>query len=351
MRSIVNRAIVLLLLAAWPLVTTALAQSSLAGLDQSGDKPSSAATVRPAPTSSPIEGAPNLPSTYVLGTDDTLVIHVADAPDINDKPQRVDPNGDLRLPVIGRVHAAGLSVDQLEAELKERLAVYLEQPDVTVMVTSSHSQTVSIIGAVSNPGIKPLDANKTLVEVLSASGGLTADAGPTVRVARKLAQGRIPLPEALDDPVGGYSTVELDAKALLEARTPEKNIVIEPNDVIAVPRADVVYVIGEVGRPGPVQLTADHTITVMEAVSTSGGVLRTAAPSRVRILRRVAGQDTRAEIAVNLQEMMQGKAKDVRLAVGDILVVPDSSGKRATTRAIEVAIQMGTMIGTYGIIH
>jgi polysaccharide export outer membrane protein len=204
---------------------------------------------------------------------------------------------------------------------------------------------------VSNPGIKPLDANKTLVEVLSASGGLTTDAGPTVRVARKLAQGRIPLPEALDDPVGGYSTVELDVKALLEARTPEKNIVIAPNDVIAVPRADVVYVIGEVGRPGPVPLTADHTITVMEAVSTSGGVLRTAAPSRVRILRRVAGQDTRAEIAVNLQEMMQGKAKDVRLAVGDILVVPDSSGKRATTRAIEVAIQMGTMIGTYGIIH
>ena len=191
----------------------------------------------------------------------------------------------------------------------------------------------------------------TLVEVLSAAGGPTADAGPTVRVARRLDQGRFDLPGALDDPVGGYSTVELDLRALLEARTPDKNITIQPSDVIAVPRADVVYVIGEVGRPGPIPMTADHAISVMEAVSSSGGVLKTAAPNRVRILRRVAGQETRLEIPVNLQDMMQGKAKDARLSVGDILVIPDSSGKRVTTRALEAAIQMGTMIGTYGIIR
>jgi polysaccharide export outer membrane protein len=177
------------------------------------------------------------------------------------------------------------------------------------------------------------------------------DAGPTVRIVRKLDQGRIPLAEARSDSASGFSTVELDARALLDGRTPEKNFVILPNDVVAVPRAAVVYVIGEVGRPGPLQLTADHSITVMEAVSTSGGVLRTAATGKVRILRRVAGQEERAEISVDLQKMMQGKAKDLPMNVGDILVVPDSSGKRATTRAIEAAIQMGTMIGTYGIIR
>jgi polysaccharide export outer membrane protein len=287
----------------------------------------------------------------VIGIDDTLVIRVSDAPDINEKTQRVDPNGDLRLPVVGRVHAAGLTVEQLEAALRGKLGVFLQTPDVTVTVTSSRSYAVSVIGAVSNPGLKPLDLGKTLVDVLSAAGGLTAEAGPTVRVARKLEQGRIPLAEAVDDSAGGFSTVEIDAKALFEARSPEKNIVLRPNDVVAVPRADLVYVIGEVGRPGPIQLTAGHSISVMEAVSTSGGVLRTAAPAKVRVLRRVAGQETRTDIPVNLKDMMNGKAKDIPLAVGDILVVPDSTSKRASIRALEAAIQMGTMIGTYGVVR
>lgn len=312
---------------------------------------------RPSPVTSgpatqqPADAGLNLSASYVLGAADELVIHAIDAPEISERPQRIDPDGDLRLPIIGRVHAAGMSVVQLEDELKKRLGVYLQAPDVTVTVTSSRSQTVSIMGAVTDPGQKPLDAGKTLVDVLSAAGGLSVDAGPKVRVVRKLDQGAIPLPEAANDRTSGFSTVELDARALLDGRTPEKNFVILPNDVVAVPRAAVVYVIGEVGRPGPVTLTADHSITVMEAVSTSGGVLKTAAPNKVRILRRVPGQEERAEINVDLQKMMQGKAKDVAMNVGDILVVPDSSGKRVTTRMIEAAVQMGTMIGTYGIVR
>ena len=172
-----------------------------------------------------------------------------------------------------------------------------------------------------------------------------------MRVARPLAQGRIPLPEAHDDPTGSFSTVDLDARKLLEGRIPDKNIAILPNDMVSVPRADVVYVIGEVNKPGPVPLGGGQTVSILEAVSSSGGTLRTAAPSRVRILRRVPGQEERAEVQVDLQKVMNGKARDVALAAGDILVIPDSSGKRATTRVIEAAIQMGTMIGTYGIVR
>ena len=288
---------------------------------------------------------------YVLGPGDLIVIHVLDAPDLSEKPQRLDQNGDLRLPMIGRVHAAGMTVEEFETELTKRLKVYLQEPDVSVSVTEAHSQPVSIIGAVSSSGLKQLEGRKTLVEVLSMAGGLSTDAGPAVRIARKLEQGRIPLPEAADDPSGGFSIVEIDTKALLEGRTPEKNIIILPNDLISIPRADAVYVIGEVGRPGPVLLNGGHSISVMEAVSSSGGTLRTAAAQKVRILRRVAGQDKRAEVNVDLQKIMNGKADDLTLAAGDILVIPDSSGKRATTRAIEAAIQMGTMIGTYGIIR
>jgi polysaccharide export outer membrane protein len=339
-------------LVAAPLAAAAQTATSAGQSTGSGDaKPASPATAPPAMQPLQSDAAPNLSATYVLGSADDLVIHAIDVPEISEKPYRIDPDGDLRLPITGRVHAAGMSIIQLEEELKKRLGVYLQTPDVTVTVTSSRSQTVSLMGAVMTPGLKPLDAGKTLLDVLSAAGGLSPDAGPTVRIVRKLDQGRIPLAEARSDSASGFNTVELDARALLDGRTPEKNFVILPNDVVAVPRAAVVYVIGEVGRPGPLQLTADHFITVMEAVSTSGGVLRTAATGKVRILRRVAGQDERAEISVDLQKMMQGKAKDLPMNVGDILVVPDSSGKRATTRAIEAAIQMGTMIGTYGIIR
>jgi polysaccharide export outer membrane protein len=288
---------------------------------------------------------------YVLGAGDQIVIRAVDVPDISDKPQKLDQNGDVRFPMLGRVHAAGLTVEQLENELVTRLKVYLEAPDVSVAVTESHSEMVSVIGAVATPGMKPLEGGRTLVEVLSAAGGMTQDAAPTLRIARKLTQGRIPLAEAADDPTGTFSIVELDARALLEGRAPDKNIVVRPNDVISVPRADVVYVIGEVGRPGPVPLSGGRSISILEAVSTSGGTLRTAAPTRVRILRRVAGQETRNEIEVNLQKIMNGKDNDLALTAGDILVIPDSSGKRVTTRAIEAAIQMGTMIGTYGIIR
>ena len=253
--------------------------------------------------------------------------------------------------MVGRVHAGGMTVADLERELTKRLKLYLQEPDVTVTVAESRSQPVSIVGAVATSGVKQLEGGKTLVEVLSMSGGLSADAGPTVRIARKLTQGRIPLPEAVDDPTGAFSVVDLDARALLEGRTPEKNIIVLPNDVISVPRADVVYVIGEVTKPGPVVLNGERSISVMEAISSSGGVLRTAAPARVRILRRVAGQEQRSEIAVDLQKVMNGKAKDQALSTGDILVVPDSSGKRMTARAIEAAIAIGTMVATYGIVH
>jgi len=324
------------LLTGWPLAASAAPrpQSGQAGVSQPR-----------------AEDEGSAPTAYVLGPDDQIVIHAVDVPDISEKPQKLDRDGDLRLPMVGRIHAAGMTVAELESELTKRLKVYLQEPDVTVTVAESHTQPVSIVGAVATSGLKQLEGGKTIVEVLSMSGGLTADAGPTVRIARKLSQGRIPLAEAVDDPSGAFSIVDLDARALLEGRTPEKNIIVQPSDVISIPRADVVYVIGEVTKPGPVVLSGEHSITVMEAVSSSGGALRTAAPSHVRILRRVAGQEKRTEIAVDLQKVMNGKANDVALSAGDILVVPDSSSKRMTTRAIEAALQLGMMVGSYGIIR
>src|SRR5439155_15594976 len=112
----------------------------------------------------------------------------------------------------------------LERELIKRLKVYLLEPDVSIAVTELRSQPVSILGAVGTPGVRQLEGPKTLVEMLSIAGGLSADAGPTVRITRKLDQGRIPLPEATEDTAGRFSTVEIDVRPLLDAKNPEKNI-------------------------------------------------------------------------------------------------------------------------------
>jgi len=210
---------------------------------------------------------------------------------------------------------------------------------------------VSVIGAVRNPGVHQLEGRKTLVEMLSLVGGVGPDAGPTVRITRGLEAGAIPLPEAKVDSNAAFSTVEIDLKSLLNATSPEKNIVIRAHDTISIPPAELVYIIGEVAKSGPVALSGGHSITVMEAVSSSGGVLRTAAPNHARILRRVDGDQKRTEVALDLKKIMAGQADDLSLQPGDILIVPDSSGKRAATRALEAAVQAGVMVGTYGLIR
>ncbi len=290
-------------------------------------------------------------STYVLGPDDQIVIHALDVPDISDKPQRIDPNGDLRMPLLGRIHVTGMTVEQLEAEIVNRLKVTIKEPDVAVSVAEFRSQTVAVLGAVGQPGIRQLEGPKTLIEVLSLAGGPANDAGPTARITRRLDQGRIPLPDAVDNVETGFSAVEIPLKPLLEGRSPEKNILVRPNDLVSVPRAELVYVIGEVNRVGSVPVTRGTSVSIVEAISASGGMTRTAASKHARILRAIGGDQKRTEIPVDIQKIMQGRTADVPLLAGDILVVPDSGSKRATTRAIETAIQVGVMVGTYGIIR
>ena len=219
-------------------------------------------------------------------------------------------------------------------------------------VTEFHSQPVSVIGAVSTSGVHQLEGRKTLIEMLSLAGGVSRRRRARPSGSRAGSTGarfrcRTPPPTR----PAAFSIAEIDLKSLLDGRSPEKNIVIRPHDVISIPRAEVVFVIGEVGKPGPVPLSGGNSVSVMEAVSSAGGVLRTAASSKARILRRAAGTQKRTEVSVDLKQMMQGKANDLSLAAGDILIVPDSRGKRAATRVLEAAIQAGVMIGTYGIVR
>ena len=289
--------------------------------------------------------------TYLLGSQDVVTIHASNAPDLSDKPFRLDADGELKLPMVGRIHAGGLTAEELEAEISKRLKVYLEEPEVTVSITEFRSQPVSILGAVSSPGVHQLEGRKTLVEILAVAGGLRPDAGPAVKITRRLEYGRIPLPGAVDYPTHQFSIAEVQLKSVLEAKNPEYNILIRPYDVLSVPRAEMVYVIGEVGHAGGLPLSEGDSLSVLEAVSSSGGMLRTAAVSHARILRPVPGQQKRSEVVVDFKKIMAGQSADIPLLAGDVLVVPGSTGKHAVYRALEAAVTAGTFIASYGVYH
>jgi len=288
---------------------------------------------------------------YQLGPKDLLGIRVTDAEEFSDKPVRVDSEGYIALPMVGRLRAAGLTVEQLKAELVTRLKTYLNQPEVTVSIAEVHSQPVSVIGSVSNPGVFQLDGNKTLVELLSMAGGLRADAGHMVKITRKREWGPIPLPGAAMDATGDFTVGEVKLKAVMEARNPEQNILMKPEDIVSVPRAEVVYALGAVPRPGGFVLNDQESLSVLQVLSLAGGLERTAAAKDSKILRLNPGAPKRTEIAVDLKKIFAGDAIDMSLKPDDILFVPNSGSKRAALRTLEAIMSMGTSMGTAAVIY
>ena len=288
-------------------------------------------------------------NTYVLGPDDHIVVHVVNVEEINDKPLPIDSSGYIRLPVVGRIAVAGLTAVQLEAEIADRLKNYVRRPDVSVTVVEFRSQPVSIIGAVKTPGVQQVQGGKTLYEMLSLAGGLDPSAGSTLKITRRLDQGQIPLPNATVDATGQFSVAEVGLKSILDARNPEQNILVQPYDVISVPRAETVYVIGQVQKPGGFILNEREDVTVLQALSMAGGLDRAAKPQDAKILRRMPETSSRTEIAVNLNKILEGKTSDVPMRPEDILFVPSSVSKKVGVRALEAALQAGTGVAIWRI--
>jgi polysaccharide export outer membrane protein len=281
-------------------------------------------------------------STYLLGPDDQLEISGPELTDSGNKPVRIDGDGNIQVPLVGRVHVSGLTVQQTEQELDKVLSAYIRQPQVVVSVAEVRSQPVSILGAVNAPGVHQVQGHKTLLEMLALAGGIRPDAGYSIRITRKLEWGCIPLPKAELDASGRFSVAELNLKRIMEAKNPEENIQIFPHDVISVPKAEMVYVIGEVRRSGGFVLGEHQSISVLQALSLAEGLNGAADTRHARILRLKRDADQREELSVDVKDVLGGKKPDVALQADDILFIPGSTGKRAALRGLEAAIQTGT---------
>jgi polysaccharide export outer membrane protein len=281
-------------------------------------------------------------SQFVLGPDDQIKIWSLGMEEISDKPVRIDPSGDIDLPIIGKIHAGGLTVGQLRARLVDRFGSEVQKPQVSIEIVEFGSQPVSVMGSVNRPGVVQLRGRKTLSEVISLVEGLSQNAGPHIHISRRLQAGTIPLSNAKTDPSGKFSVAEVQVRNLLAGTNPAENILIYPYDVITVPAAEMVFVMGEVRKPGPVALNDREGISVLQAVSMAEGFGPAPAPQAAKIVRIVPGTKARQEIPVDLRKVLAGKAEDIGLRSNDILVIPPSGSKKAAVRVLEAAVQTVT---------
>ena len=282
-----------------------------------------------------------VPSEYALGPGDQIAISALEAEEISGKPILIESNGNIEVPLMGRVHAAGLTVEQLQEELATRLKTYVKDPQVSVNVTEMHSQPVSILGSVASPGVHQLQGRKTLVEMLSLAGGVRPDAGYEVKITRKLEWGPIPLPGANTDPTGQFSIGEVVLRDIMEAKSPEQNIFIMPHDIISVPRAEMVYVIGDVMKAGSIVLGDQKEVSVLQALSMAGGLGKTAKPREAKILRPASGSSTRVEVPVDLKAVLAGKRSDISMHAEDMLFVPTSGAKSVAVQTMQAVVGSG----------
>ena len=280
---------------------------------------------------------------YILGPEDQITVKVFAADDIPDRPAQIANDGTVTLPMIGQVHAAGLTVEQLQTALTNAYKKFFKDPQVTVQVSDFRSQPVSVAGNVTNAGVVQLRGNRNLMEVIGQAGGLRADAGDSVLITRNLSEGSIPVAGAFTDPTGKYSVAHINIRDIMSGKDPQGNIIIKPHDVITVPRARMVYVLGNVTRPGGYVMTENETMSLTQAVALAGGWSPHASLGSARILRVSSGAD-REQIQADISKIMKNKAPDLQLRPDDILYVPNSMTKVITETAILTGVGVGTGI-------
>ena len=243
---------------------------------------------------------------YVIGPQDLLSITVFDQAELTGK-YAVELDGSFSFPFVGRVHVGGKTIRAVEAELKHRLMQgYLKNPQISVAIDEYRSQRVFIVGEVRNVGPHPLTGGMTLIEALAKAGSTTAEAGDEVIVVRGGGAGDGS--EAVK--AGNKETLRVSLKDLQRGAAGASDVALRDGDMIYVPRAESVYLLGEVKNPGSYAIQSG--MTVLQAFSLAGGVTQYGAPNRVEVIRLVNG----------VKKKMKVKPDDL-VQPGDTIVVPE----------------------------
>ncbi len=261
-----------------------------------------------------------------LAANDQIVINAKDVEGMGDRPYRIDPDGTVSLPLVGKIRALGLTVEEFEKELINQLGAYVRAPQVSVRRLSAQAETITAAGAFKNPGVYVLTERRSLLDVLSIVGGLQPNAARTIRITRRIAGARTSLPAGVEDTAAGVSTAAVNVRRLLE-NPRSLEILIEPNDILLADPAGVIYLTGEVLKPGTIEMNEKESLGLAELISIGGGFARDAASDKIKVLRPILNGSRRAEISVDVKSILDGRHSDFPVMPNDMVFVPRSKGK------------------------
>jgi polysaccharide biosynthesis/export protein len=254
---------------------------------------------------------PKDPSTLMIGSGDEVEVTVYGAPDLSGHT-RVGSDGNISLPLVGHIRIAGLTSDEAQEAISEQLQGrnIVKNPQVSVYVKEYTNSEISVAGEVVKPGVFSALGPHRLLDVLEAAGGLTDKASNTITISH-LGTNQV-------------TTLHLPNDA---AEMAKNNIDLKPGDTVLVPKAEIVYVLGEVNKPGGYALNSSGGLTVLQVVSAAGGPTRLAAISGTKMVRRTS--TGLKEIPVPLKDLLRAKLDDIPVQAGDVLYIPSSHLKSA----------------------
>lgn len=251
--------------------------------------------------------APQVKESLLIGAGDMVHIHVFDTPEL-EEDTRVTDGGEVQLVLGGNVKVSGLTPALAAAEIEGVLKKknLLLDPRVLVTVTQFATQNVSVLGEVAHPGAYPIGTPQSVVNVLALAGGLNETASRTVMIERHNGGGRVSY-FLSNNPI----------------KTGEPDIKINPGDAIIVPRAEIIYVLGDVGKPGGYAMsTNDAKVSLLQLIARAGGTMTSAVPSHTRIIRKSPSGNI--EMEISLSKIEKGRASDIQLQADDVVFVPFS---------------------------
>jgi protein involved in polysaccharide export with SLBB domain len=353
------------------------------------------------------EAAKNGPHDYVIGNGDLVDIEVFDVKELS-REVRVSQTGTIGIPLVPvRLHITGLTEIQAEQKISEVLEAdgLVSHAEVSVTVKDRKSKPITVVGAVGHALVYQADRQVTLLEVLAEAGGVSNDAGDRVIITRPARAQFIDVTEAPpigpEDPAANISsatgassgssaaeppplsassttppvsshdappvsatpspstaaasqngnTITINLNDLVESGDATNNIPLLAGDIVTVPHAGIVYVIGAVTRPGGFVLSNDRSeLSTLKILALAGGMTPTAKSDHVVIIRK-SDQGQQHEIQIDLKKILKRQAEDVQLQPSDVLYVPDSKVKAAMIKAAELGVALGTSLALYRIAY
>jgi polysaccharide biosynthesis/export protein len=344
------------------------------------------------------EVAKSGPHDYIIGNGDLIEFEVFDVKELS-REVRVSQTGTIGIPLVPvRLHVAGLTETQAEQKISEVLEAngLVSNAAVSVTVKDHKSKPITVVGAVSHPMVYQAERQVTLLEVLAEAGGISSDAGDSVIITRPVsaqfvdpaeppaigpeesisnsgspsANSGPPSPEvpttlATATPATGSATnaassstsqsapahpgntITVDLNDLVEKGDTANNVILQAGDIVTVPHAGIVYVLGAVGKPGGYILSNDRTeMSTLKILALAGGTTSTAKSDHAVIIRK-NDQGQQHEVEVDLKKVLKMETEDVQLLPSDILFVPDSRAKAALYKAVEFGVAIGTGVALY----